>query len=73
MSPSVEVAIPTYANNGTTIKLVLEKLTKQTYDDFNTLVVYKPSPNDFNTIMLESYSKNLSIKIVEQKEGKIEE
>ena len=70
----VQIGIPTYRNNGTTIVLVLDALTRQTYKDFEILVVYKPSEDDIRTLdVIEKFSKRLDIKVIEQKYGKIEE
>lgn len=68
----VTVAVPTYKNNGTTIRDLLESLSHQTYANFRLLVVYKPSDGDVTEDVISKY-KNLDIDIIYQKEGYIEE
>ncbi|QKR00888.1 glycosyltransferase family 2 protein [Metallosphaera tengchongensis] len=69
----VQVAIPTHKNDGRTIRFTIEGLTKQTYKDFNVLIVYKPSEGDRTLDVVEWFSKSLDIKVIYQKEGYIEE
>lgn len=68
----VTVALPTYKNNGTTIRDLLESLSHQTHANFRLLVVYKPSDGDVTEDVISKY-KNLDIDIIYQKEGYFEE
>ncbi len=69
----VQVAIPTYRNDGRTIKFTLDMLTKQTYNDFSLLIAYKPSEGDRTLEVIDQFSKTLDIKVIYQKDGYVEE
>lgn len=69
----IQVAIPTYENDGRTIRFTLEGLTKQTHKDFSVLIVYKPSEGDRTLEVIDEFKRQLDIRIIYQKEGYIEE
>ncbi|BCU68743.1 glycosyltransferase [Stygiolobus caldivivus] len=69
----VTVGLPTYKNNGTTIGLLLNALTVQTYKKFSVLIVYKPSEGDKTEEVVRKYSGQLDIEIVHQTEGYFDE
>jgi glycosyltransferase involved in cell wall biosynthesis len=68
----VTIAIPTYKNNDTTIRYLLDALLKQSYKKFRVLIVYKPSEGD-NTEEIISKYKDLDLNIVYQEEGYFDE
>ncbi|AGE71784.1 glycosyltransferase family A protein [Sulfolobus acidocaldarius] len=70
---NILVAIPTYRNDGRTIRFTLEGLTKQTYKDFSVLILYKPSEGDRTLEVVEEFKKYLDIMVIYQNEGYIEE
>ncbi len=61
------VIIATY-KRGHIIRHCLESLTRQTYRNFETLVVYKPSGDETEKI-LSVYEKKLNMKLIVQKDG----
>jgi glycosyltransferase involved in cell wall biosynthesis len=65
--PTVSVIIPTY-KRGHLLKHVLEALTNQTSDDFEVLVVLKPS-GDGTEELIELYSEKLKTKLIIQSHG----
>ena len=67
MSPKVSVIIPTY-KRGHLLTYVLDALTVQTINDFEVLMIVKPSGDGTEQIIAE-YAKRLTIKIVIQKHG----
>jgi glycosyltransferase involved in cell wall biosynthesis len=69
----VTVAIPTHKNDGKTIVFALEALTRQTFRDFDVLIVYKPSEGDRTLEAVEKFKDRLNIRVVYQNEGYIEE
>jgi glycosyltransferase involved in cell wall biosynthesis len=67
ISPIVSVIIATY-NRGYLLNHVLEALTNQTCDDFEVLMVVKPS-GDGTEQIIETYRERLNIKIIVQNHG----
>ncbi len=65
--PLVSVIIPTY-KRGHLLKYVLEALTKQTSNDFEVLVIVKPSGDDTEKVV-EEYSEKLKTRIIKQNQG----
>ncbi|MFX0134901.1 MAG: glycosyltransferase [Candidatus Hodarchaeota archaeon] len=69
MEPLVSVLVPTY-NRALLLQRVLEGLKKQTYNNFEVIVVYKPS-SDNTYYILKQFQKDLNIKIIRQKRGSV--
>jgi len=69
------VAIPTYNNSryNYTIKQTLRALSSQKYNDFQLLIVYKPSKNDKTLDIIDSFKEKLDIIIKIQYNGYIED
>lgn len=67
MNPLVSVLIPTY-RRAYTLKYVLEGLKRQTYRNFEVIVVFKPSGDETEDV-LNKYSEELPIVTIEQKHG----
>ena len=67
MNLLVSVLIPTY-KRAYTLKYLLEGLKRQTYTNFEVIVVFKPSGDETEDI-LNKYSKELPIVTIEQKHG----
>jgi glycosyltransferase involved in cell wall biosynthesis len=67
--PLVSVAVSTY-NRGQVIKYMLDGLKRQTYKNFEVVIVLKPS-GDGTEKILEKYAADLPIKLVLQKKGTI--
>jgi glycosyltransferase involved in cell wall biosynthesis len=65
----VTILIPTY-KRAHLIDYVLDGLTKQTYKNFEVLVVLKPS-GDGTEKIVNKWSSNLRIRLIEQKQGYI--
>jgi glycosyltransferase involved in cell wall biosynthesis len=73
---NVIVGVPTYRNNGSTIGKLMESLTAQTERDFKVIVIMKngDEEGDRRTLdVLDRFSKNLDVKVVNQREGLFEE
>ena len=66
MIPSVSVIIPTF-QRAPFLKYALEALNKQTYRNFEIVVIVKPG-GDETLEVLKDY-RNLHIKTIMQKEG----
>jgi glycosyltransferase involved in cell wall biosynthesis len=66
-NPKISVIIATY-KRGNLLNYVLDALTAQTNDDFEVLMVVKPSGDETEQV-IESYSKRLKIKVIIQKQG----
>ncbi len=69
MEPSVSVLIPTY-ERAKTLKYVLEGLEKQTYRNFEIIIVLKPGQDETSSL-LEAFQKKLRMKVVIQKQGSV--
>ena len=67
MGSFVSVVIPTY-KRAYTLRHVLEGLKKQTYRNFEVIVVFKPGGDETGEILKE-YSKNLPLTVIVQKDG----
>lgn len=67
--PDVTVLITTY-KRGRLIKYALEGLKFQTFTEFETLIVLKPSDDESETI-IDEYKKYLNIRLILQKHGSI--
>jgi glycosyltransferase involved in cell wall biosynthesis len=67
--PLVSVAVSTY-KRGKLIKYLLEGLTRQTYKNFELVVVLKPSGDETEKI-LKKYSADMPINLILQKSGSI--
>ena len=65
--PLVSVIIPTY-KRAYTLKYVLEGLKRQTYRNFEVIVVFKPA-RDGTEEILERYRENLPLKVIKQNKG----
>jgi glycosyltransferase involved in cell wall biosynthesis len=65
----VTILIPTY-KRAHLIDYVLDGLTKQTYKNFEVLVILKPS-GDGTEKIVNKWSSNLRIRLIEQKQGYI--
>ena len=65
--PFVTILIPTY-KRAHLIDYVLDGLKKQTYKNFEVLVVLKPS-GDGTEKIVRKWSSNLKIRLIEQKQG----
>jgi glycosyltransferase involved in cell wall biosynthesis len=65
--PFVTILIPTY-KRAHLLNYVLEGLIKQTYKNFEVLVVLKPS-GDGTEEIVNKWSINLKIRLIEQKHG----
>lgn len=68
-NPSVSVVIPTY-KRAETLPYLISALKRQTYRNFNVVVVIKPS-DDGTEALLDQASAVLKIEIVEQRIGHI--
>jgi len=65
--PEVSVLIPTY-RRGHLIRYVLEALEKQTYENFEVIIILKPS-GDRTKEIIKKYTKQLKIDLVLQTQG----
>ena len=61
-SPLVSIIIPTY-NRANFLKITLESIRGQTFQDFEIIVVDDGTPNDANEQLCQTFSKVLYIKI----------
>ena len=66
-TPTVSVIIPTY-KRGHLLKHVLEALTNQSCQDFEVLMIVKPS-GDTTEEVIKEYREKLAIKVVKQNQG----
>jgi glycosyltransferase involved in cell wall biosynthesis len=67
VKPLISIVIPT-SGRASTLKHVLEGLKRQTYRNFEVVIVHKPTSDNTGEILNE-YSKALKIKVVVQKDG----
>lgn len=65
--PEVSVLVPTY-KRAHLIGYALEGLEKQTYSNFEVLIILKPSEDGTENVV-EKYKKTLNIRLIRQKEG----
>ena len=67
MNPFISIVIPT-SGRASTLKHVLEGLKRQTYRNFELVLVHKPT-SDNTEELLREYRKILKTKVITQKEG----
>lgn len=67
MDPLVTIIIPTY-KRGHLLKYTLEGLKKQTYKNFEVIIILKPSGDDTEETS-KKYSENFPLLLVKQKSG----
>jgi len=69
INPKATILIPTYKRSHL-LNHVLKALTNQTYQNFEVLVVLKPS-GDGTEELLENYKRLLNIKVIKQTNGNV--